>query len=380
MEFDFETPVDRQGTASVKWTRHGPDILPMWVADMDFPAPPVAVEAMRRRLDHPVFGYTSPTDGLRGAIVEAVARDFDWAIPPEAIVFLSGVVPGFNMAARALARPGEGLLLQTPVYHPMLAVPGLAGLTLVEAPLEGPAWGIDPDRFAAAARRARLFLLCNPHNPCGRVFTRAELEAMAEACLATETWIVSDEIHADLVLDGRRHVPIASLSPAVAARTITLMSGGKTYNLAGLGLGWAIIPDAALRARFEAARLGMVAGGSMLAMDATEAALRHGAPWRAALLRRLEANRDWLAHAVATRLPGVTMAKLEATYLAWLDFRAVPMAGELPGAWLRRHARVALNEGLDFGEPGRGFARLNFGCPPALLEEGFARIEAALAG
>jgi cystathionine beta-lyase len=380
MDFDFDRIIDRRGTASTKWTRYGSGILPMWVADMDFAAPPAAAAAMRARLDHEVFGYTVAPDSLRAAIVTTVARDFAWTIREEDIVFLHGVVPGFNMAARALAAPGDGLLLQTPIYHPMLAVPGDCGLRLVEAPLEQAQgrWGFDPGRFAAAACDSRVFLLCNPHNPCGRVFTRAELAQMAEACLAAGTWIVSDEIHADLAFSGHRHVPIASLAPEIAARTITLMSAGKTYNIAGLNLGWAIITDPALRARFDAARGGMVARTTMLSQAATEAVLRDGLDWRGAMLRYVEGNRDHLAEAVRTRLPGISMALPEATYLAWLDCRGIDTGGVLPGAWLRDHARLALNEGLDFGEPGRGFARLNFGCPRAVLEDGLCRIEAAL--
>jgi cystathionine beta-lyase len=381
MSFDFDRVIDRHGTGSSKWTRFPADVLPMWVADMDFAVAEPIQAAMQARLDHGVFGYTAPEPRLRERIQRTLAEDFGWEVAPEAIVFLPGVVPGFNMALKATCAPGQGVVVQVPVYPPMLAAPGNWALERRDVPIERDGtggWASDRDRFRRALDGAGAFLLCNPHNPTGKVFTEAELAALAEDCLAARAVIVSDEIHADLVFAGHRHRPIAALAPEIAARTITLMSAGKTYNLAGLHAGWAVIPDAGLRQRFEAARLGLVGGLSMFALAATEAALEHGGPWRAALLRYLEANRDWLAAAVRARMPGVTMQVPQGTYLAWLDCAGLGLEGEPAELFLER-ARVGLNRGADFGPGGRDCVRLNFGCPRALLDDGVARMAGAIA-
>jgi cystathionine beta-lyase len=372
----FDTVIDRRGTGSNKWSRFAPDVLPLWVADMDCAVAPPILDAIRRRLDHPVLGYGVARDSLREAVVAMLARDYGWAVAPEAVCFLPGVEPGFNMALRALLAPGEGVVVQTPAYKPMLAAPGHWGLRRIDAPLSvaGDAVTCDMDALAAAMRDARALLFCNPHNPLGKVFRREELEAIAAAALSAGAWIVSDEIHCDLLFDGRRHIPIASLSPEVAARTVTLMSASKTYNIAGLKTAFAIIPDVALRERFLACKLGMVDSVNVLGLEATQAALEHGAAWKRGLLEHLQANRDWLVDAVRARLPGITVHRPEGTFLAWLDCRGLGI-GE-PQPWFLEHARVALSPGAEFGDP-LG-ARLNFGCPRGVLEAGVARLQAAL--
>jgi cystathionine beta-lyase len=356
---DFEAQFDRRASGCNKWNRYAEDVLPMWVADMDAASPPAVTAALRARLDHPVLGYGMARAGLLDRIVAWCAARYGWAVTPEQIVPLPGVVPGFNLALRATCAPGAGVVVQTPVYPPMLTAPLHWNLPRIEAPLSDDG-RVEMTEFRAALRGAGggAFLLCNPHNPTGRVFTRAELAAMADSCLAADTTIISDEIHCDLVLDGRPHVPIASLAPEIAARTITLMSAG-------------------LRARFHQAIAGVADHPNILGLIATEAALAEGEPWRQALLAHLEANRDALMQAVATRLPGVRMRKPEGTYLGWLDFRATPAAAD-PAAFLLDRARVGVNPGPDFGAAGAGFVRLNFGCPRALLDDGIARIEAAL--
>lgn len=376
--FDGSARLDRRASGCIKWNRYPEEVLPMWVADMDLPAPEVVVAALRRRLDHPVLGYGMAQAGLRARIQAWCADRYGWAIRPEDILLLPGVVPGFNLALRAVCAPGAGVVVQTPVYPPMLKAPPHWGLRRIEAPLsEG--GEVDLDAFGAALRQAGggAFLLCNPHNPTGRVFGRGELAAMAAACLAAGAAIIADEIHCDLVFDGRPHVPIASLAPEVAARSITLMSAGKTFNIAGLNACWAIVTEPGLRARLQQAIAGIAEHANILGLIATEAALAGGEPWRRALIAHLEGNRDRLAAAAGTELPGVRMRRPEGTYLAWLDFRATPAAAD-PAGFLLDRARVALNPGPEFGAAGRGFARLNFGCPRALLEEGIARIAAAL--
>jgi cystathionine beta-lyase len=375
--FDFDTPIDRRGTGCSKWSRYGDDVLPMWVADMDFAVAPPILDAIRARLEHPVLGYGVARDALRDAVVAMLAREYGWAVAPEAVCFLPGVEPGFNMALRAFLTPGEGVVVQTPAYKPMLAAPGHWGLRRVDAPLavRGDDVICDMDALRAALAKSRALLFCNPHNPLGKVFSRIELEAIAAAALEAGAVIISDEIHCELLFDGRRHIPIASLSPEVAARTITLMSASKSYNIAGLKTAFAIIPDAAMRERFLASKAGMVDSVNVLGLEATLAALEHGAAWKAAVLAYLQANRDWLVETVRARLPGLSIHRPEGTFLAWLDGSALGIGEAQP--WFLERAKVALSPGAEFGVP-LG-ARLNFGCPRATLEAGVARLQAALA-
>jgi cystathionine beta-lyase len=377
MTFDFAAPLDRRHTGSTKWSRYADDVLPMWVADMDFAVAPEIVAALQERLAHPVFGYAAAGDRLRERIVTYCRAHYEWSIAAGDIVFLPGVEPGFNMALKALTTAGDGVVVNTPVYRPMRMAPGHWDLERIDLPLS-PEGHIDPDLCDAALKRASVYLLCHPHNPAGKVFGRDELEAIAKACLDHDVWIVSDEIHCDLVFDGRRHVPIASLDDEVAQRTITLMAASKTYNIAGLKTAFAIVPNATLRTRFEAMRLGMVDSVNVFGLIATEAALAHGEPWRRALIEYLTRNRDHLAEAVRTRLPGIRMTKPGATFLAWLDCSALRLEPD-PQRFFLDHGRVALSAGSDFGEDHGQWARLNFGCTRAVLDEGIARIEASLA-
>jgi cystathionine beta-lyase len=380
----FDTVRDRRESGCNKWNRYDADVLPMWVADMDFEVPAPVSAALRDRLDHAILGYGMRQAPLKARIAEWLHARYGWEVTPEAIIPVSGVVPGFNLALRATCSPGAGVVVQTPVYPPMLRAPENWGLRRVEAPLDD-ADEIDMDRLRLALRDAGhghndgAFILCNPHNPTGRVFGLAEVALMAEAALAENVTIVSDEIHCDLTFDGRRHVPIGCLSPEVAARTITLMSAGKTFNIAGLAVCWAVVTDEVLRARFQRAISGVADHPNILGLIATEAALAECEPWRRELIAYLQANRDWLADAVARRLPGVKMRVPEGTYLAWLDCRDSAVA-EDPYRFFLDRARVATNPGPDFGAPGQGFVRFNFGCRRATLEEAVARMERALGG
>jgi cystathionine beta-lyase len=382
--FDFDRVVDRRNTDSNKWRKFPPDVLPLWVADMDFPSPPAVVNALRARVEHGFFGYLAERNDLPEVVAERVGKRYGWRVSPEAVIALPGVIAGFNQALRALTKPGEGLLVQTPVYPPILRSHGNHGLRRDEHALTRGADGrstVDLDAFAAAIRDdTRVFLLCNPHNPVGRLFGRAELEGVARACLRRDLWIVADEIHCDLLLDGRQHLPIAALAPEVEARTVTLMAPSKTFNLPGLKCAVAIIPDAALRARFVAAAADLVAKIGVLGYTGAVAAYREGDAWLEALLHYLQANRDFLVGRVRATLPGLTVAPPEATYLAWLDCRGAGLPGGDPYTFFLERARVALNDGRTFGPGGEGFVRLNFACPRALLTEGLDRMARALVG
>jgi cystathionine beta-lyase len=376
--FDFDTLIERRASGCNKWTRYPEDVLPMWVADMDFGVAEPILAAMRARLDHPVLGYGVSQAGLKARIVEWLAAQYGWRVPVEAIVPMPGVVPGFNLALRATCAPGAGVVVQTPVYPPMLKAPENWDLRRLDAPLaEDGSVQMGALRRALGAAGQGAFLLCNPHNPSGRVFRREELAAMAEACLAAGLAIISDEIHCDLLFDGRRHIPVASLSAEVAARTVTLMSAGKTWNIAGLNACWAVVTEPGLRARLTRAIAGVADHVNILGLIATEAALAHGEPWRQAVLAHLQANRDRLMERLA-ELPGIRANRPEGTYLAWLDCRSSAAAPD-PHRFFLERARVGLNPGPDFGPPGAGFVRLNFGCPRPLLDEGLSKMARALA-
>jgi cystathionine beta-lyase len=380
---DFDRVVERRGTDSNKWNKYGPDVLPLWVADMDFASPPAVVEALRARVAHGVYGYLREgTPELLEVFPERCRKRYGWEVPPEAVMLMDGVNPANNVAARAVCRAGDGFVILTPAYPPILRVPGNVALhaqlpELARRP-DG-RYEIDFDAFERAITpRTKAFLLCNPHNPVGRVYTRAELERLATICLRHRLTIIADEIHCDIVYRGHEHVPMASIGPEVAAHTITLMAPSKTFNQAGLKASLAIVTDPGLRERFQAARADLVQPtANILGYTAMVAAYRDGGPWLDALLRYLEANRDALADYVQQALPGISMAKPEGTYLAWLDCRQAGL--DDPFTFFLERAKVAFNNGKLFGAPGDGFVRLNFGTPRALLMEGLERMRAALA-
>jgi cysteine-S-conjugate beta-lyase len=383
MASQFDKIIDRRHTESGKWHRYDEDVLPLWVADMDFRSPEPVIQALQERVAHGIFGYGKEPPRLREVFVQRMATEYDWHITPEDVTFVPGVVVGFNQACHAYTSPGDGVLLQTPVYYPMLNAPPNAGLANDEMVLtleSDGTYSIDFDAFEAAiTERTRIFILCNPHNPVGRVFRRDELERMAEICLRHDVLICSDEIHCDLVLSGHKHVPIAALSPEIASKTVTLMAPSKTFNIAGFHFSVAIIQDPELRKQYMAAPRGMGAHASILSYTAALAAYEHGGPWLAECLRYMEANCDYLQGYLAREMPGIKMAKPEGTYLAWLDCRNSGIPGN-PAEFFLEKARVAMNDGAPFGKGGEGFVRLNFGCPRSTLEEALGRMTAALQG
>lgn len=385
MTYDFDRIIDRRHTDSAKWTHYADDVLPLWVADMDFISPEPVIRALREYVEQGLFGYAlSAPKELREVIVERLARLYGWKVSPDALVFSAGVVVGYDQACHALLGPADSLLIQTPVYPPFLNAAKWAGAESQEMELTRGADGyytVDLDRFVGAiTEHTRAFLLCNPHNPVGRVFTPAELTAMAELCLRHDLTILSDEIHCDLIYSGYRHTPIASLAPEIEARTVTVIAPSKTYNIPGLGCAVAIIPDKELRKRYQDAHKGLSGHVNSLGYVGALAAYRDGNPWLDACLRYLEANRDFVYQYVAEKLPQLAVSPLEGTYLAWLDCRQAGLpAGIAPGKFFLEQAKVALNEGAAFGKGGEGFVRLNFGCPRAILEEALERMRAALA-
>ena len=373
MEFDFDAPVERRGTWSNRWERYeGRDVIPLWVADTDFRAPPAVLEALAERVRHGVLGYTQAPEALRQAIVARLERLYGWRIEPAWIVFLPGVVAGLHHAARVLVAPGEKVLVPKPVYHHFKRAPELAPRPYGEAPLalRGGRWVFEEDSFRTH-QDAKAFFLCNPQNPGGTVFTRAELARLAE--LTADMLIVSDEIHCDLILEpGLRHVPIASLAPEISRRTVTLMSPNKTFNIPAAGCAWAIIEDAALRRRFAAdVDAHVIASPSVFGYVASLAAYRHGDDWLAAQLDYLRGNRD-LLEGFFKDSP-FSVAHIQATYLAWIDCSNLGLKN--PWDCFLKHG-VALSPGSQFGDA--RFVRLNFGTQRKLLSAALQRISASI--
>ena len=370
MSFDFDTPVERAGTWSTRWERHaGRDVIPLWVADTDFRAAPAILEALAARIEHGVFGYSTPPPELRGAITRRMAQRYGWRIEPSWIVFIPGVVPGLHLAARKLIAADGHAIIPRPVYHHFRKAMELAPRAFSEAPLvlESGRWVFDLDAIKRSiSSKTRAFFLCNPQNPGGTVFRRAELERIAD--LSRELIIVSDEIHCDLVLEpGLRHVPIASLSPEISRRTVTLMSANKAFNIPAAGCAWAIIEDPALRSAFSSEVAGHVIGSpSVMGLAATKAALEHGDDWLAAQLDYLRGNRDLVEKQI-----GLPMAHVEATYLAWIDCSGIEDAAEL----FLKHG-VSVYGGAQFGDA--RFIRMNFGTQRAMLSEALQRMKQAL--
>ncbi|GHT94004.1 aspartate aminotransferase [Betaproteobacteria bacterium] len=374
--FDLTHTPDRRASDSMKWGKYaGRDILPLWVADMDFAAPPAVLDAVQQRLAHSVLGYGVPQPSQVEAVLMYLERQYDWRIQAEWLVWLPGLVTGIHVACRSA---GGGVLTNTPVYPPFLAAPCRSDQALRRAPLVCRAghWEMDTDALEAALLQnpdTKLLLFCHPHNPVGRCWQQAELEWVADFAARHHLIVCSDEIHCDLILDAdKRHLPFARLNDDAAKRSVTLMSPSKTYNIPGLACAFAVIPDTELRQRFVRVMSGIVPHVNLFGLVACEAAFRDCEDWRQALLATLRQNRDRLAATVA-QLPGVSMTHIEATYLAWLDVRQLHLAN--PVAYFESQG-LGFSNGADFGAA--GWVRLNFGCAPELLDHALVRLQQAI--
>ena len=378
MAFNFDEEIDRSHTTSSKWERYaGRDILPFWVADMEFATPGFILDAIRARLDRQIIGYTRTPPEIVAAFQSWLARSYAWTVPEEWLVWIPGVVPGVNMTARAVAEADGGILIPTPVYYPFLSVPENAGQASLQVPLcrDGRRWVMDFDALQSAVDahspgRARLLLLSNPQNPTGRAYSTAELTMLADFCLKNDLSLCSDEIHCSILLEPEaRHTPIASLYPEIAERTVSLFAATKSYNIPGLPCAVAVIPDPKLRRAFEQAEAGLLPNISPLAFTASTAAFADEGSYLPELLAYLRSNRDRLAEVVGDR-----MGPVEATYLAWIDISDTTVARHA-GEHFEQHG-VGLSNGADFA--GEGFVRFNFACPRSMLERGLGRLEGAL--
>jgi cystathionine beta-lyase len=361
---------------SLKWDKYkGEDVLPMWVADTDFVSPPAVVEALTKRVAHGIFGYSRPSARLIELIMARLASRYGWTIQPEWLIFLPGVVPGLNLACKAWSQQGRGIITPKPVYYPFLQAPGFNDRPLLTVPMveEAGRWVLDLEALERQAPFGDLLLLCNPHNPGGTVFTREELEAIDAIAERHNLVVCSDEIHCDLLLDkNARHIPYGTISPEAADRCAVMMAPSKTFNIAGLCCAFAVVPNPRLRLKLQQAMRGISADVNLLGFVAAEAAYEGGAPWLAEQLDYLAANLALIEQAVA-RWPGVTLARHQATYLAWIDVSALGL--DDPIAFFEQ-AGVGLSPGAQFGNG--QFVRLNFGCTRARLTEALARMEKAI--
>jgi cysteine-S-conjugate beta-lyase len=395
MKYDFDRVSDRGGTNCIKWDARKAifgreDIIPMWVADMDFPAAPLIVEALKKRAEHPFYGYTWAGQQTIECIVERMKRKFDWEIKPEWIVFTPGVVPALHAAVRSLSHAGDEIIVQEPVYYPFFSAITGSGCHLAANPLRLTEGRYEMDyagleaAFApksgmfSAQSRVKAIILCNPHNPVGRLWNKDELTRMGEIVLRNGAKVISDEIHCEILYRGYKHTPFAKISEEFEQNSITCMSPSKTFNLAGLEVSCIIIPNKKLRDEFTSAREGILPGPNLFGYAGLEAAYRYGDEWLAELLAYLQGNLEFLSDFTVRRIPRIKLIQPQGTYLVWLDCRGLGMDKEALKKFMRERAGVGLDDGSKFGAGGEGFQRMNIACPRSILEEALTRIEAAV--
>lgn len=398
MTAKFDKIVERRGTNSVKWdacknTFARDDLLPMWVADSDWPAPGPVIEAVKKRVEHGIFGYTEPGEELDRVVVNWVKRRYNWEIKSEWLVYISGVVPAINVSLKTFTGPGGKVIVQPPVYAPFFAAVEKSGARLIENQLiliENK-YKMDlndlEEKLLVISKGGKtekdtgshnMLIFCSPHNPVGRVWSKEELEELGNLCLKYNIIIISDEIHGDLIYSGYRQIPIASISKEIAANTITMIAPSKTFNLAGFGAAVAIIPDKKMRDSFTKTMQGFVTNGNLIAYTAMKAAYSQSDQWLSDQMAYLEKNRDFAVEYINSFIPGIKVLKPEGTYLLWLDCRNLNLNNKVLETFMVEEAGVGLNSGKWFGNGGEGFMRLNMACPRAILEEGLERIRKAV--
>lgn len=373
---DFNKIVDRRNTNSYKWDKYSDDVLPLWVADMDFEVAQPIKNALQKIVEHGVIGYSRTPDELVEIVIERLKVRHNWAIKKEWIVWLPGLVPGLHTATQCVSEDFYSVMTSTPVYRPFLESADMGKRRLQDIPFiwQNQRWEMDFEEMEKTANPStKLYMLCNPHNPNGRVFSKEELEKLSDFCIKNDLVICSDEIHCDLILDdAKKHISIASLNKEIEKRSITLLAPSKTFNIAGLGCSFAIIPDAELRDKFEKKKYGMMPMLSSFAMESALAAYKESEVWRQEMLEYLRGNHEYLKNEV-NKIPGLKMEPLEATYLAWINFENTGIEDFVE---LLERFGVGVQDASIFG--GKGFFRLNFATQRANLEEAIKRIKNAL--
>ena len=377
--YNFDSSPDRIGLGSLKCDKYkGRDILPLWVADMDFVTAPEILDALQQRLDHGVFGYTIPHEAPIEAVINYLNREHDYSAKASWLNFLPGLVPAINLCCHAFTEPGDSLMTATPVYPPFISAPDYAERELIKVPLcldSQDRWTLDIDAMEAAIQtHTKIFVLCSPHNPVGRVFSKEELTTLGDFCERHDLILISDEIHCDLVFDAEaKHTLPATLNEQIADRTVTLMAPSKTYNLPGLACAFSVIENTKLRAQFQKTIRGIITEVNCFGYAGITAAFDHGEPWRQALLTYLRNNYNFIYDFIHKEIPEITFRPMESTYLAWLDVSKLGIKN--PVRHFEKHG-VGLSDGTPFD--GHQHLRLNFGCPHSRLGEGLEKIKAAL--
>lgn len=388
MTYNFDELIDRRHTGSVKWdgmkNAFGrDDLTAMWVADMDFRTPPFVMDALRQRLEHEVLGYAMPCEGWDTTICHWLQKRHQWEVRPDWLTFVPGIVRGQAFALLCFTNPGDRVLVMTPVYHPFFLVTERLKREAVRSPLDlrDGHYHIDFDRLRHDLQGCKALVLCNPHNPGGRVWTVDELRRIAELCQESGTLVISDEIHADLTLPPYKHHPFATVSPAAASNSVTFMAPSKTFNMPGVQSSFAIVPDDTLRARFQQfMEAGEFCEGHLFAYIGCKAAFEHGEEWLNQLLAYIQGNIDFTESYLRQHIPAIGMIRPQASFLVFLDCRQLGLEQEELERLFADKARLALNTGTTFGEPGRGFMRLNVGCPRAALKQALDQLAEAVAG
>lgn len=386
--FDFDKPVDRGNTLSAKWnfikeSVGVEDALPMWVADMDFETVPEVKAALLARAQHGIYGYTARSDGYYQALIDWNLKRHGWQVDKKWITHSSGVVNALFTAVRVFAKPGDGVLIQPPVYPPFYRAISKNDCEAVLNPLKLEEGRYSPDLADFADKvgsgRVKLFILCNPHNPVGTVFTEEELRTMGELCLRHGVIVISDEIHSDLLFKPHRHVPFASISKAFAQNSVVCTAPSKTFNLAGLSTSNIIIPNDELRRRYdEVSEQVAQKSFNLFGAAACEAAYRHGEEWLDQLISYIDGNRKYAVEFIEARLPQLKVYYPEGTYFLWLDCRSLGLGNQELEKFLLREAKLWFNQGYTFGKEGEGFVRINIGCQRSTVEEALKRLENAV--
>ena len=395
MKYDFDRVCDRRNTNCVKWDAVSSifgreDVLPMWVADMDFPVAQPIVEALKKRVEHDFYGYTQPGSSVIEAVVDRMQRKFNWKIQPEWVVFTPGVVPALHTAVRAFTHPGDEVILQEPVYYPFFPAVTSSGCQIVnnELKLINGCYEMDYEDLESkfnlrtgmrsSPSRVKAIILCNPHNPVGRLWNREELTRMGEIVIRHRAIVISDEIHCEILFKGYEHTPFASISEEFEQNCVVCMAPSKTFNLAGLGASSIIIPNKKLRDDFVNAKAGILPGPNLFGLTALEAAYRLGDEWLEQLLDYLQSNLDYTIEYFERRIPKIKVIRPQGTYLLWLDCRALGKDNMALRSFMREKARVGFDDGFLFGAGGAGFQRMNIACPRTILKEALMRIEATV--
>lgn len=385
MKYDFDEIVPRKDTDCVKYDNvkeifGTDDIIPMWVADMDWKTPPFIIDAMRKQLDHGVLGYSILSNRWKPAIQSWVSRHYGWDIQPEEIAFVGGIVPAIAFALQCFTKTGDRVLIQPPVYHPYHNVTIELGRTLVTNPLKlvNGQLEIDFEDFEEKVKECKLFLLCNPHNPCGRVWSREELQRMSDICVKNNVLVISDEIHCDMALKGYKHTPFATVSEDAKNYCITFMAASKTFNIAGLKSSYHIIQNEEIRNQYnEFLRKSELDSAHIFATLPVAIAYDEGDEWLEQMLEYVDANIDYMEEYLKRYMPKLGMIRPQASYLVFLDARGLGMPHDKMVEFFIRETKVGMNNGAMFGQGGEGFMRMNLGCPRATLKQALDRIKAA---